>query len=102
MVRQVLRKKSKKPLKVKNDKDPLAGDLSHLFDKKDNWVDAIKKNDLNWVHVSSLQGWSCPVAKLYNVSGVPAMLLIDKEGKIIATKLRGELLMEKVAEQFEE
>jgi hypothetical protein len=28
--------------------------------------------------------------------------LIDKEGKIIATKLRGELLMEKVAEQFEE
>lgn len=31
-------KKSKKPLKVKNDKDPLAGDLSHLFDKKDNWV----------------------------------------------------------------
>ena len=73
-----------------------------LDDKKDNWVDAIKKNDLNWVHVSSLQGWSCPVAKLYNVSGVPAMLLIDKEGKIIATKLRGELLMEKVAEQFEE
>ena len=40
--------------------------------------------------------------KMYNVSGVPAMLLIDKEGKIVATKLRGDLLMEKVAEQFEE
>ena len=56
-----------------------------LDDKKDNWVNAIEKNDLDWGHVSSLKGWSCPVAKLYNVSGVPAMLL-----------------MEKVAEQFEE
>ena len=73
-----------------------------LDDKKDNWVNAIEKNDLNWGHVSSLKGWDCPVAKLYNVSGVPAMLLIDKEGKIVATKLRGDLLMEKVAEQFEE
>ena len=73
-----------------------------LDDKKDNWVNAIEKNDLDWGHVSSLKGWSCPVAKLYNVSGVPAMLLIDKEGKIVATKLRGDLLMEKVAEQFGE
>lgn len=66
-----------------------------LDDKKDNWVNAIEKNDLNWGHVSSLKGWSCPVAKLYNVSGVPAMLLIDKEGKIVATKLRGDLLRKK-------
>ena len=73
-----------------------------LDDKKDNWVTAIEKNDLNWGHVSSLKGWSCPVAQLYNVSGVPAMLLIDKEGKIVATGLRGDLLMEKVAEQFGE
>ena len=73
-----------------------------LDDKKDNWVNAIEKNDLSWGHVSSLKGWGCPVAKLYNVSGVPAMLLIDKEGKIVATKLRGDLLMEKVAEQFGE
>ena len=72
-----------------------------LDDKKDNWVNAIKENGLNWEHVSSLKDWSCPVAQLYNVSGVPAMLLIDKEGKIIATQLRGEMLMEKVAEQFE-
>ncbi len=39
-----------------------------LDDKKDNWVNAIEKNDLNWGHVSSLKGWGCPVAKLYNVS----------------------------------
>ena len=71
-------------------------------ENKDNGVKAIEKNDLDWGHVSSLKGWSCPVAKLYNVSGVPAMLLIDKEGKIVATKLRGDLLMEKVAEQFGE
>lgn len=71
-----------------------------LDEDKAKWEKAITDNGLNWVHGSSLQGWNCPVAKLYNVRGVPAMLLIDKEGQIIATSLRGEALMEKVAEQF--
>lgn len=68
-----------------------------LDDKKDNWVNAIAKHDLNWGHVSSLKGWQCPVVKQYSISGVPAMFLIDKEGKIIATGLRGEELAQKVS-----
>ena len=71
-----------------------------LDEDQAKWEKAIVDNDLNWIHGSSLQGWNCPVAKLYNVSGVPTMLLIDREGKIIGTKLRGDMLMEKVAERF--
>ena len=73
-----------------------------LDDKKENWVNAIDKHELNWDHVSSLQGWQCPVAKLYSVSGVPAMFLLDKEGKILASGLRGEELTEKVAALYQE
>lgn len=73
-----------------------------LDDKKENWVNAIDKHALNWDHVSSLQGWQCPVAKLYSVSGVPAMFLLDKEGKIIASGVRGEELLEKVTALYQE
>lgn len=72
-----------------------------LDDKKENWVNAIEKHQLNWEHVSSLKGWDCPVVKLYSISGVPAMYLIDKEGKIMASGLRGETLVEKVAGLFQ-
>lgn len=71
-----------------------------LDDKKDNWTDAIDKNELNWDHVSSLKGWQCPVAKLYSVSGVPAMFLLDKEGRIIESGLRGDRLADKIAELY--
>lgn len=71
-----------------------------LDDKKDAWEKAIEKHGLNWVHVSSLKGWECPVAKRYNVTGIPKMFLLDKEGRIVATDLRGEALKEKVASFF--
>lgn len=71
-----------------------------LDDNKDSWVDAIEKYDLNWNHVSSLKGWKCPIVKLYSISGVPAMFLLDKEGRIIASGLRGKELEKQVADLF--
>ena len=46
------------------------------------------------------KGWECPVAKIYNVTGIPKMYLLDKEGRIVAMDLRGEALKEKVASFF--
>lgn len=68
-----------------------------IDDDKDKWVQAIQKHQLNWLHVSSLKGWKCTVAKLYQVSGVPAMFLIDKDGRIVSTKARGEILEQEVS-----
>lgn len=73
-----------------------------LDEKKDAWEKAIENHWLNWTHVSSLKGWACPVAKRYNVTGIPKMFLLDKEGRIVATDLRGEALKEKVASFFNE
>lgn len=71
-----------------------------LDDDKAAWENAIKKHGLNWIHVSSLKGWECPVAKRYNVTGIPRMYLLDPEGRIIAMDLRGQALRDKVASLF--
>lgn len=65
------------------------------------WKAAIKRNNMNWHHVSSLKGWECPAAKRYNVTGIPRMYIIDPDGKIIAQDLRGEELAKFVAGLYE-
>lgn len=66
----------------------------------DKWTAAIDKHGLNWKHVSSLKGWDCPIAKRFNVTGIPRMYILDAEGKIIAQDLRGEELARKMDELF--
>lgn len=73
-----------------------------LDEDAEAWKNAIEKHGLTWLHVSSLKGWECPVAKRYNVTGIPKMYLLDKEGRIIAMDLRGEALKEKVSSLFNE
>ena len=66
--------------------------------KKDAWVDAIAKDNLPWKQVSDLNGWENEVSRMFNIRSVPANILIDKEGKIIALNLRGEELEKKLSE----
>jgi thiol-disulfide isomerase/thioredoxin len=63
-------------------------------------VESIKKDQINWLHVSDLGFWNSSVVKQYNISGIPLTVLIDKEGKIIAKNLRGQSLEAKLAEIF--
>ncbi|MDX2362733.1 MAG: TlpA disulfide reductase family protein [Crocinitomicaceae bacterium] len=66
--------------------------LSVSLDKdKARWIDAIEKDNLSWpYHVSDLKYWQSAAAQLYGVRGIPFTVLIDQEGKIVKTKLRGE------------
>ena len=72
-----------------------------LDDKLEKWTEAIKRLDMGWVHASSLKGWKCPVAKMYSVTGIPAMFLLDRDGKILACGLRGEKLRERLESLLE-
>ena len=63
-----------------------------LDEEKEDWEFAIEKDGLSWVNVSSLKGWDCEVARLYNVKGVPALFVLDENNNIIATGLRDEQL----------
>lgn len=71
-----------------------------LDSKKGPWIEAIEQDGLPWLHVSDLKGWNNTVGRLYGVRGVPACYLIDRDGKIIATDVRGEKLNTKLAEVF--
>lgn len=54
-----------------------------------DWNMAIAKDSMIWLNVSSLQGREDPVAKLYKINAIPAALLIDQKGKIVAIDAPG-------------
>lgn len=62
------------------------------------WTKAIKTLKLPWPHMSDLKGWGCAAAPIYNIKGIPANVLVDKNGIIVAKDLRGEDLLNKLAE----
>ena len=62
------------------------------------WKKAIKDDGIVWGQVSDLKGWESPMPELYNFSGIPHLVLVDGEGRIVAKNLRGEALRAKVAE----
>ncbi len=53
-----------------------------------------------WIHVSDVQYWNSSVVSLYKIESIPTNYLLDKEGHIIASNLRGEKLQIKLAELF--
>ena len=69
-----------------------------LDSKADAWKKAIKDLGIPWAQMSDLKGWQCAGAALYNVRAIPATVLIDQSGKIIAKDLRGEELIAKLKE----
>ena len=69
-----------------------------LDDDKAAWLQAIKKDNLSWMHVSDLKGWSSAVVNAYGFDGIPYNVLLDPQGKIIATELREGDLGKKLAE----
>jgi thiol-disulfide isomerase/thioredoxin len=68
---------------------------------KEEWLKGIKDDKLNqWIHVSDLKYWNSAVVSLYKIETIPFNLLLDSQGKIIATNLRGEDLQKKLAELY--
>lgn len=57
------------------------------------WKKAIEKDGLVWHNASDLKaGKLSPVAQKYGIDGLPAVWIIDPNGKIIAEGLQGEAI----------
>ena len=65
---------------------------------KEAWESAIVDNDMTWLNVIGLDNTENSVLEDYMIQNIPANFLIDQNGKIIATKLRGEALGNKLTE----
>lgn len=53
------------------------------------WVNLLDQNPEN-------QGWSNPIARHYGINAIPAVILINQEGKVINLNARGEALQEEL------
>jgi len=68
---------------------------------REAWVKGIEDDKLGkWIHVSDLKYWSSSVVPLYGIESIPANYLLDSEGRIIASNLRGDALQRKLEELF--
>lgn len=68
--------------------------------KREDWLKAIEKDGLTWTNVSDLKFWENEVAVLFGIKSIPQNFLLNREGIIIATDLRGGSLLEKLDELF--
>ena len=68
-----------------------------LDKSRSDWLEAIEQDGLVWTQVSDLKGWGNEAARLYGVRGIPQNFLIDPQGRIIASNLRGKALEQKLA-----
>ena len=68
---------------------------------RDAWLKALEKHQLPWTALRSpaRKGDACD---LYGITGIPAVILITPDGKVLSTDLEGEKLKTKLVEIFGE
>jgi len=67
------------------------------FDQKQEaWLKAVQDMGMRWPQMSDLKGWQSAAAGLYGINSIPASVLLDPQGKVIAIDLRGKALGEKL------
>lgn len=68
--------------------------------KQDAWEKGVKDLGMKWPQMSDLKGWQTQAHDVYGVNSIPSNILLDPNGKIIASDLRGEELQTKLKEIF--
>ena len=64
--------------------------------------DYIKENNIQWRQIYSGKVWDDPLAQQYEITGIPEPWLIDRDGKLITHKARGEDLERLVVEALKD
>ncbi len=67
-------------------------------DNKADWINAVLQQRLPWISVLEPNGFSGASVLSYQVQGVPANVLIDKEGHIVGRNYYGAALKTKIAD----
>ena len=71
-----------------------------LDDEEPSWKGTVERLELQWPQLSDLNGWESQAAKAYFVKSIPSNFLYDPEGKLVAMNLRGDDLLETLADIF--
>lgn len=71
------------------------------FDNDKNaWAAAVKNLNLPWHQISDLKGWECAASPVYGIMSIPSNILVGPDGTIVASDLREEKLLNKLAEIY--
>ena len=77
----------------------------NLDDEKSTVEAFLQKEKLPWKTLFSDQageaGFNNPLARRYGISGIPTVILVDREGKVVSLNARGPELGRLLAEQFD-
>ena len=71
-----------------------------LDTKKNNWLDGIEHENLNFVNLSDLKGFDSPIANTYAINSIPQMYLVDEEGVIILITNKASDVTNKVEQHY--
>lgn len=63
---------------------------------KASWLAAIEQTGQKWPQMSDLKGWDSEGAALYGIQSIPANVLINEQGEIVARDLRGDALLKEI------
>lgn len=67
--------------------------ISVSIDAKDkDWKKAMQEENMDWIQLNDSKEFKGPAQQVYNVTGVPYCILLDKEGRIYKTNMRGAYL----------
>lgn len=68
-----------------------------LDQNKESWLRGIERFDISWPQMSDLKQWESDVVSTYGIRSIPFTLLLDENGTIIASGLRGHDLIRKLS-----
>jgi peroxiredoxin len=71
-----------------------------LDKEKKYWMEAIQHDSLTWTQLSDLKYWDSQIAELYGVRGIPANVLINPQGVILARNVMGEDLIDALSKEL--
>ncbi|NIG57575.1 TlpA disulfide reductase family protein [Chitinophaga sp. Cy-1792] len=63
-----------------------------IDERKADWEKAMNEEKMEWTQLCDMKGFSGPVSQRYKVEGIPFSIVIDPNGKIVASEIRGAVL----------
>jgi peroxiredoxin len=69
-------------------------------DKETAWKSAVNQMGMDWIQISDLKGWESAATSAYGEESIPSNVLLDPDGRIVASDLRGPQLEKKLKEIY--
>jgi peroxiredoxin len=100
-INRIYAQKEKRRIKQTGDKKELSIVGVSLDVEKERWKQAVKEDTLTGTQVCDLSGWHSAIAKQYAVKELPAIILINSTGKVIARNIGCDSLSVKLPKLLE-